>query len=88
MDGCVLRGRTEIDELKLVHRTTLLDAIGGCGMWVRLMGAWGKCWGAGLGERDWGRSDFGVGFVFGFMEFGGEHGDEARDFDKGILCFF
>lgn len=29
MDGCVLRGRTEIDELKLVHRTTLMEQFDG-----------------------------------------------------------
>lgn len=60
----------------------------GCDWWVR----GGKCWGAGLGsgigERNRRGSDFGVGLVFGFVEFGGEHGYEARDFDKGILCFF
>lgn len=87
--GCVRRGRTGIDELKLVHRTTLLDAVGGSGWWERLMEAWGEYCGAGLGERDWGGgSDFGVGLVFGLVEFGGEHGYEERYFDKGILCFF
>lgn len=59
-----------------------------CDWWVRLVGAWGKCWGGRIGERNWGGSDFGIGLVFGLVEFGGEHGDEARNFDKGILCFF
>lgn len=69
----------------------------GCDWWVRLVGAIGGCdwWvrggsvgGGRIGERNWGGSDFGIGLIFGLVEFGGEHGDEARNFDKGILCFF
>lgn len=47
-----------------------MDAIGGHAL-MAVMGG-----GIGVG-RNWRGSDFGIGLVFSFVEFGGEHGYEA-----------